>query len=946
MKRFIMKRTIRTQLFATALVAALALAVILISGRVVDSRVNREIETIRTKFVPKLGLANRLETSFEKISRTLRDAADTNDPELIAEATRHKGELLEQLAVANDVIEPAALDQARNAIEAYYRRAEVVTRRIVRGESSDTLNRETEAMQREQLTAAELIAWAARVDETALAKQFEAVAQGQETGARDRLVVSAIGLVLVMGLSVLASRRLYRGLGRMADGFQRFGAGDFATPIEITSDDELGAVARDANTMAERLRKLARDRDDIDWFKAGQVGLAEQLRGELDAEEVARRATAYLARYLGAPLAMLYVTDSNKRLKPYAGYGVTVDGSSFAFGEGIVGQAATQTDVTVLSAPAGRLPIRSGLTDGAPTALVLVPLVLSGQVSGVIELAVLGEWTPVKNELLMGGREAIAIAIEVARARDATRTLLAESQRQAAELLSARRGIEQKADELARASTFKSQFLANMSHELRTPLNAIIGFSELMVDGAVPRDSEQATEFLNDILNSGRHLLQLINDVLDLSKVEAGRLDFSPTPVKLSSVVREVLAILRTLSVKKRIHIETAIEGDVDDVTLDPARLKQVLYNYLSNAIKFTPESGKVWVRARNAALPGRFRIEVEDTGPGIPASELERLFVEFQQTASGVKSGSGTGLGLALTKRLVEAQGGNVGVSTTVGQGSVFFAVLPRIAGTPVKPAVHTTADAEGKPTILVIEDDPKDREQLAAALERAGYAVEAVATGSQAIERGTQKQYDAITLDLLLPDMTGLEVLQQLRTTRNNDVPVVLITIIAEKNAVAGFAVHDILPKPLDETALVASLARAGVSPESKDQEILVVDDDPSSLKMIGTMLGQLGYRAVTESDPEAGLQRALAGKPRAIILDLIMPKLNGFEFLDQLRDQATGRAIPVIVWTSKDLTPEERAAVRHNASVIVTKGSDGNARVLAELAAILPAKTGSAA
>jgi signal transduction histidine kinase/HAMP domain-containing protein len=487
---------------------------------------------------------------------------------------------------------------------------------MIRGETGDVLVRDTEAMQRAQATAAELLQWAARVDETALARQFADVTEVQESGRRDRFIVSGIGLLLVLGLSMWVSRRVYRGVNKLGAGFQRFGAGDFATPIEVTSTDEISALARDANTMAARLDKLNRDRDEIDWFKAGQVGLADTLRGELGADEVARRSIAFLASYLGAPLGLLYLVDGAKLLRPFAGYGVAVDDSeSFAFGDGIVGQAATDAEITVLAAPKGRLPIRSGLTQGEPTHLVLAPLLLSSQVIGVIELAVLDAWTPVKQELLAVGRDAIAIAIEVARARDATRNLLAESQRQAAELLSARRGIEQKADELARASTFKSQFLANMSHELRTPLNAIIGFSELLVDAAVPRDSEQATEFLDDILASGRHLLQLINDVLDLSKVEAGRIEFTPTPTKLSSVVREVLAILRTLTVKKRIQLETAIASDVDEVTLDPARLKQVLYNYLSNAIKFTPEGGKVWVRARAGALPGSFRLEVEDTG-------------------------------------------------------------------------------------------------------------------------------------------------------------------------------------------------------------------------------------------------------------------------------------------------------------------------------------------
>ena len=250
------------------------------------------------------------------------------------------------------------------------------------------------------------------------------------------------------------------------------------------------------------------------------------------------------------------------------------------------------------------------------------------------------------------------------------------------EVEAANKELEEQYRRVQEANRLKSEFLANMSHELRTPLNAIIGFTELMHDGKVGPLKADQTEYLGDILTSSRHLLQLINDVLDLSKVESGKMEFRPEPVDLKRTVTEVRDILRSIAGAKRITVGTEIDPDLGQVMADPAKLKQVLYNYLSNALKFTPESGHVTVRAL-AEGPDRFRLEVEDTGIGIKPEDIGRLFVEFQQfDASAAKKYPGTGLGLALTKRLVEAQGGHVGVQSTPGMGSLFYAVLPRVAG------------------------------------------------------------------------------------------------------------------------------------------------------------------------------------------------------------------------------------------------------------------------
>ena len=477
---------------------------------------------------------------------------------------------------------------------------------------------------------------------------------------------------------------------------------------------------------------------------------------------------------------------------------------------------------------------------------------------------------------------------------------------------------------LQEVNRLKSEFLANMSHELRTPLNAVIGFAELMHDGRVGPVSADHKEYLGDILTSSRHLLQLINDVLDLAKVEAGRIEFRPEPVDLTRVIREVCDVLRTLAAEKRIHIETAVDPLLTGIVADPARLKQVLYNFLSNALKFSPDEESIRVRVTPEGQQ-EFRIEVADRGIGIRPEDIGRLFIEFQQLdASTAKKYPGTGLGLALTKRIVEAQGGQVGVQSTPNRGSVFFAVLPRSArDTRALAARPERAAAPPRtPRILVIEGHREDREWLAQALERAGYAVDAVATGAHGIEWARKEVYEAITVDLLLADLSGSNALEEIRRGRNRNTPIIVTSVSVDQGSVTGAQVNDVLRKPIQYDELLASLNQAAVA-RSRSRPILVVDDDPAALKLVERVLRQLGYRPVVCSSGRAGLLAAEKETPAAIILDILMPGIDGFQFLERFRATPAGRQTPVIVWTDKDVTAQERETLQARAQAIVAKG-----------------------
>jgi PAS domain S-box-containing protein len=512
------------------------------------------------------------------------------------------------------------------------------------------------------------------------------------------------------------------------------------------------------------------------------------------------------------------------------------------------------------------------------------------------------------------------------------RKRLQQAQIRAIELEAENRRIEE-------ANRTKSEFLANMSHELRTPLNSIIGFAELLHDEQVGPIEPSQKDFLGEILAGGVHLLRLINDVLDLAKVEAGKMEFLPEPVDLTALVGTVVQGLFATAKSKHLDVEVSVDPAIRAVELDPGRFTQLLHNYVSNALKFTPDGGKVVVRALTEG-PHRFRLEVQDTGPGVSEDDTQRLFVPFQQLDSGAaKRHGGTGLGLALTKRLAEAQGGSVGMRAAPGGGSVFFAVLPC---RPVGPSeLPRRADMPAATRVLVVEDEPKDREVVVRVLRDAGYAVDAVATSAQALVAWQKHSYDAITLSVVTPDSDELSTL--LRRIRGEEgrshVPVIALAVVADENAAAGFAVTDVLTKPVDAVALITALERGG-APPARGKPVLIVDDDPGSLRLMEATLAKLGYEALCFSNADDALLALERIRPAAIVLDLLMPSMDGFVFLDRVRSSPEHSQIPVMIWTVKDLSPEERRHLHAAAQAIVQKGAGDDFPLSAVVRGFLPA------
>jgi PAS domain S-box-containing protein len=487
------------------------------------------------------------------------------------------------------------------------------------------------------------------------------------------------------------------------------------------------------------------------------------------------------------------------------------------------------------------------------------------------------------------------------------------------------RRLEAENQRVLEVSRLKSQFMANMSHELRTPLNAVIGFSELLQAGAVPHASPKHGEYLGHIARSGRHLLQVINDVLDLSKVEAGRMDFAPEPIDLPALVAEVVATLGVQATTGRVQVRSRIEPAVHGLVLDPARLKQVLFNYLSNAIKFTLPDGLVEVTAQ-AEGPDHWRLEVRDTGLGIAPEDLPRLFVEFQQLdGSHAKRHEGTGLGLALTRRLVQAQGGRVGVYSEPRRGSLFYAVLPRRAD---------AAAGADDPRVLVAAQDHPLRDNLMRGLAQQGIGADAASTTAEVVQLARVRRYNALALDLGLPHEPGQAPLAEaLRGSRSADTPIKAIALSGTGGQGVALPVTGLIAKPL-EPADLARLVASLTASTSRTPRVLVVDDDAMARELMLAALAAIGMDGHAVAGGDEALQWLQGEQPDAIVLDLMMPGTDGFQVLHALRHAPGHAHLPVFVWTAVSLSGNEQRELALSAQAVIAKGGSTVDEVVSEI------------
>ncbi len=523
----------------------------------------------------------------------------------------------------------------------------------------------------------------------------------------------------------------------------------------------------------------------------------------------------------------------------------------------------------------------------------------------------------------------------------------------------------QRAKEAAEAaSRAKSEFLANMSHELRTPLNAIIGFSEVLEDKTFGELNARQSKYVSNILTSGRHLLQLINDILDIAKIEAGRLTLDRAPFPVETALNDVIAIVKALANKKNIELTVEVTPNLPSLHADQPKFKQIMYNLMSNAIKFTPPAGRVGVVA-TLESPNAVRIAVSDTGIGIKAEDHDRVFGEFEQVDSSYsRQQQGTGLGLALTKNLIELHGGRIWVESegVEGKGTTFTFVLPLDetldetieysngtngeAETPksADEAAEETAphndDSGEAPVVLVVEDNGPASELLTHYLTEAGYRVAHASDGEQAVQMATELHPFAVTLDIMLPHKDGWQVLSEMKAqAATADVPVVIVSMTEDRQLGFSLGAVDFLVKPIDKNRLIEVIAKAGAanarSAKNEKPIVLVVDDEPKSVELLADLLQNEGFRVLEAFGGQEGIDLATRHLPQVIILDLMMPQVNGFDVVRQLRANPATKDISIVIFSAKDITAEDVARLNSDIRAIFPKsGKDELLRELAKL------------
>jgi signal transduction histidine kinase/DNA-binding response OmpR family regulator len=488
------------------------------------------------------------------------------------------------------------------------------------------------------------------------------------------------------------------------------------------------------------------------------------------------------------------------------------------------------------------------------------------------------------------------------------------------------------------ANRVKSEFLANMSHELRTPLNAIIGYSEMLLEEAEDLGQEAFVPDLGKIRVAGKHLLSLINDILDLSKIEAGKMDVHIEHFDVGELLAQVKATIEPLVSKNNNRLEIIADPNLGEMRSDQTKLRQNLFNLLSNASKFTKD-GVITLSVRSVARGQRadwIEFKVSDTGIGMTAEQTARLFQAFTQAdSSTARTYGGTGLGLAITRHFSRMLGGDVIVESEYAKGSTFTLTVPRVAPA----AIPTEAEGHAAPadfshgTILVIDDERSSRDVIGNTLSKEGFRVITAAGGKEGLRLAKLRKPDAIILDVIMPDLDGWAVLRSIKSDPEmSGIPVMLVTVLGDREMGFALGAAEHLTKPVDPQELLRVLARLRRPRGEKD--VLIVDDDPVTRDVLRRTLTKEGWAVREATNGVEGLEELGKSKPGAVLLDLMMPGMNGFEMLRAVRQDADWRDVPVVIITAKDLTREEREWLRVNAMEVFQKGAYGRGELIAAL------------
>ena len=794
--------------------------------------------------------------------------------------------------------------------------------------------------------------------------------------------------------------------------------GDLTRSIQVDALGEVAELKDKLNTMIDNLRLTTERNTEQDWLKTNLAKFTNMLQGQRDLGTVGRMILSELSPLVGAHQAVIYQTqdDGTQTLKLLSIYADSVGEAHppiVHVGEGLVGQCAADGKPIHLSTmPAGARPITSGLFSAAPKSVVVLPILFEGQVKAVIELASLSHFTELQVAFLEQLTASIGIVLNSIEATMQTESLLQQSQKLASELQSqqselqltneqleqkaaqlaernveverkneeidqARRAVEEKASELALTSRYKSEFLANMSHELRTPLNSILILGQQLAENPQGNLEPKQVEFARTIHGAGTDLLNLISDILDLSKIESGTVTVDAEEIYFANVLETVARPFRHQAESQGLSFEVQADpGLARSIVTDSKRLQQILKNLLSNAMKFTAE-GSVRLRAvpvtggwrpDNAALNQASSVvafEVTDTGVGIAPEKQKIVFEAFQQAdASTSRKYGGTGLGLAISRELANLLGGELTLRSTPGVGSTFTLYLP-ITYTGPRTALRQPPPGAQQPlaavplpehltdqfpddrhelqpgdrTLLIVEDDPNYAGIMVDAAHAAGLKAVVTTRGAEALDLALQYKPVAMSLDIFLPDMLGWNVLSQFkRTLETRHIPVQILTMDEDRQQGLSRGAFSYLSKPTTTEGLNAALARINDYVQPRKKRLLIAEDDEAERMGVAALLDHPDVEIVTAASGAEALAKLRSERHDCMVLDLRLPDMSGFEVLEALQDDPALGDLPVVVFTGRDLSAEEEDRLHSMARSIVVKGAASPERLFDETSLFL--------
>jgi signal transduction histidine kinase/CheY-like chemotaxis protein/HAMP domain-containing protein len=776
------------------------------------------------------------------------------------------------------------------------------------------------------------------------------------------LALTILVIVAISVTSVVITRRyIARPLLKLQNSAGLIAGGNLEASIDTTSQDEIGHLARDLNVMRGSIKglvgELRESKDKLEEYNRTLAERVEERTQELSGALNELRALNEVGQAVSSTLNLQTVLTS------IVSHAVQLSGADagamYEYDEPTEEfhlRASHRMEEELVQALQAN-PIRVGLSTVGRAAATRAPV----QVTDILDEPDLGESRvrPVLRQLgyrsllaipllresrVIGGlsvyrREAGSFATEVVNLLQtlATQSVLAI---QNARLF---REIGDKSQQLEAASRYKSEFLASMSHELRTPLNAIIGYSEMLEEEAGDLGQEGFVPDLQKIHGAGKHLLSLINNVLDLSKIEAGKMDLYLENFAIASTIQEVVATVKPLVEKNGNTLVVHCADGLGTMRADLTKLRQTLFNLLSNACKFT-ERGTVTLRAGRESVNGDewISFSVADTGIGMSPEQTGKLFQAFTQAdTSTTRRYGGSGLGLAISRKFCQMMGGDISVASTPGQGSTFTARLPAAVVEPqaasLPRAGETAATAprlpEGAPTVLVIDDDLTVHDLLSRFFNKEGLRMVAAKSGEEGIRLARELRPAVITLDVLMPGMDGWAVLTALKADPDlSDISVIVLSIVDEKQMGYALGAADYLTKPVDWERLAAVLQRYQ-SPRSPCP-VLIVEDDASLRALLRRRLEKDGWTVIEAANGRVALEFMAEKRPDVVLLDLMMPEMDGFQFLDEVRKRAEWRSIPVIAITAKELTEDDRQRLNGGVKKILQKGAYSREELLSEV------------